>query len=345
MGMIQIKGKNYVYGKILYNEKREPGWNLGDSIQTFAIEYIYQTMRIDEKDIEAVQIDDISTYKAKGDYKLILPMQGCFRYLKKKDIFPISKDIIPVFIGFSRWMCGHDKFVQYEPWGRIGCRDEETLRLLKKKGVDAFLSGCLTICFPKRKEQPKNGKIFMVDTPSGIENYMPEEYKTRLVYVSQETDDGKNLEQRAQDLLNQYCREAELVVTSRLHCASPCMAMGIPVIMVRQYFDGRYEWIGKYTKLYTPDLFNTINWDPKPAELEHAKKMIMQLAKDMFMLEDYTQKSEEVNTFYMEREKENSRTPFKTACYLKVLAVSPKLAYFIRKKVLRKFTVLNQDKK
>ena len=61
MGMIQIKGKNYVYGKILYNEKREPGWNLGDSIQTFAIEYIYQTMRIDEKDIEAVQIDDIST--------------------------------------------------------------------------------------------------------------------------------------------------------------------------------------------------------------------------------------------------------------------------------------------
>ena len=343
--MIQIQGKNYKYGKILYNKKRELGWNLGDNIQTLAIEHIYQAMKIEEKDIEAVQIEDISTYRAKGNYQLILPMQGCFRYLKKNDIFPISKDIKPVFIGYSRSMCGYDKLTQYEPWGRIGCRDEVTMKLLKKKGVDAFLSGCLTICFPRRQEQPKDGKIFLVDTMKGIENYMPEEYRDRLVYVSQETDDGENLEQRAQNLLDQYRREAQLVVTSRLHCASPCMAMGIPVIMVRQYFDSRYEWIGKYTKLYTPDLFETIDWRPMPVELEAAKEMIMQLAMDMLMLKDCTQKSEEVNTFYMEREKENSRTPLRTRCYLRVLAVNPKLAYFVRKKMLRRFTVLNQDKK
>lgn len=152
-----------------------------------------------------------------------------------------------------------------------------------------------------------------MDSPKGIDKYLPDEYKDRVVYVSHETDSGEKLEERAKKLLERYGREAALVVTSRLHCASPCMAMGIPVILARKYFDPRYEWIGKYLTLYTPDLFPEIDRNPQPVELE--------------------------------KEKEKTKTPIKMWCYMKVIGMNPKLAYFIRKNILRKFTVISGGQK
>ncbi|HOD11020.1 MAG TPA: polysaccharide pyruvyl transferase family protein, partial [Flavobacterium sp.] len=65
----------------------------------------------------------------------------------------------------------------------------------------------------------------------------------------------------AEDILNQYAK-AKLVITSRIHCALPCLAMGTPVIFVNGFdsfvdscrFDGIL------------DLFNRVDVNTKTGE-------------------------------------------------------------------------------
>lgn len=61
----------------------------------------------------------------------------------------------------------------------------------------------------------------------------------------------------AEDLLKKYA-EAKLVITGKIHCALPCLALWTPVIFINAWFDSiedscRFEWI--------IDLFNTITVD------------------------------------------------------------------------------------
>lgn len=341
-----MNNTNLKYGLIAYNNAKTNGWNYGDTIQTLAINEVYKRIGIPEDMIEKVEYEDISTYRAKGNYKVKLPMQGCFEYKRGLDAFPLSGDIVPVYIGFSRISGSHiykENFASYAP---IGCRDEATYKKIKKKGYEAFLSGCYTICFPRREKDITEGKIFMVDAPKGIEEYLPEEYKERLEYVTHETDSNEMLEEKAEQMLQRYRDEAQLVITSRLHCASPCMAMGIPVILARDYFDSRYEWIDKYLPLYTRDKFGSINWKPESVDLEEMKDKLVRLFEcSMNRSEDLKQAVADVNDVYMSRDRAKIVIPFKTKMYWKMLALNPKLAYFIRKKLLRRFTVMNEGDK
>ncbi len=186
----------------------------------------------------------------------------------------------------------------------------------------------------------------MVDVPKGIEEYMPEDYKERLEYVTHETDSNVNLEEKTREMLQMYKEQAQLVVTSRLHCASPCMAMGIPVILVREYYDSRYKWIDKYLPLYTSDKFSTIDWNPKSVDLEDMKDKLVHLFEcAMNRDEGLGQAAADVNNEYMDRERAEFQIPIKTRMYWKMLALNPKLAYYIRKKLLKRFTVMNEGDK
>ena len=66
----------------------------------------------------------------------------------------------------------------------------------------------------------------------------------------------------------QKLSEAKLVITSRLHCALPCLAMGTPVVLLRQgletdpRFSGLYEFV-RHNKGSSKSI--PINWDnPEP---------------------------------------------------------------------------------
>ena len=73
--------------------------------------------------------------------------------------------------------------------------------------------------------------------------------------------DGVGTKIEIANLLNKYAR-AKLVITSRIHCALPCLAMGTPVIFINGFdsfvdscrFDGIIE------------LFNRIDVNPKTGE-------------------------------------------------------------------------------
>ena len=168
----------------------------------------------------------------------------------------------------------------------IGCRDQYTADTLNAKGIDAYFSGCLTLTLDSYKvddaqrgediyivdplysyPRPEkifyntkhtiknilNGKAFQLGKKKKhLKNFISKELLETAIFINQEppsntysTDEKFAM---AEDLLHKYAK-AKLVITSRIHCALPCLAMGTPVIFVNGFdsfvdscrFDGILE--------------------------------------------------------------------------------------------------------
>lgn len=323
--------------------------NLGDYFQTFAINNIYKKLNISNEDIQRIDKAQIREYKGET---LLLPMQGWFGYIKGMDIFPMSSDIKPVFLGYhcvDRKNYRKECIENYKTFSPVGCRDQGTYCIMKKHGINAYLTGCLTITLPERKEVPQKTHVFLVDAPNGIEKYMPKELSENISYITQEipfisknSSDKENerVWNIAQNLLERYKTEATLVVTSRLHCAGPCLGMGIPVILARNYFDERYAWIDKYLPLYTPKDFQSIDWYPEKVDLSTIKPLLFEMVSNMiFDLPQTEQSMQKIHDFYMDRKRGNIFKPFYVQAYLGMHKTFPKTADFLREIVFNKFTV------
>lgn len=79
----------------------------------------------------------------------------------------------------------------------------------------------------------------------------------------------------ANALLARYKNEAKLIITSALHCAAPCTAMGIPVILCRQNDEQltRFSALDSILPLYTLDDFkkNRVHFNPNVPNIEPLK--------------------------------------------------------------------------
>ncbi|MDD7402618.1 MAG: polysaccharide pyruvyl transferase family protein [Butyribacter sp.] len=313
------------YGIVTYADrpvkkgnKNKP--NLGDPIQTYAMKYIYRQMGIPEEELV-----EVSRYQAKnydGEY-VVLPF-NCFNMVWNQSgrpygTLPLSEKIIPVFTSFhlhSRVLSDEitANLRQFEP---VGCRDEETLKNMRKHGIRAYLSGCVTAVLPKRKTTPSARKVFFVDIPESVKPYIPEELLEAGEFVSHQPlfchdGDGDVMTREEYELfyqngvrqLERYRDEATLVVTSRLHAATPCMAMGIPVVLVSNRFDQRFSFLDRYLPLYTPEQFNQIDWNPAPAEYEKEKQMVLNMfIRQIRKTYDEYKEICEVREFYESRTK------------------------------------------
>ena len=267
--------------------------NIGDPIQTYAMKQIYKRMNINESDL--IEISRYQTKNYTGEYAL-LPFNSFNaiynRYGYTYSTFPLSPKIIPLFISFHLHTREIDEeimndFRRFQP---VGCRDEETLNNFRSKGIQSYLSGCVTALLPRRHSEPKKGKTFFVDVPDSVMEYVPEEIKkdaeftTHLIRFERSSDEEimtdeeyRRFYNHGVSQLNIYKDQASLVITSRLHAAVPCMAMGIPVILVSENFDGRFSWVEKYLPLYTPDIFDKIDWSPKAVDYEEDKEKIINI--------------------------------------------------------------------
>ncbi len=196
---------------------------------------------------------------------------------------------------------------QYQP---IGCRDRYSMDLLHKAGIEAFYNRCLTLTFDRRKKEPLNGKVILVDIDPNTP--LPRSIKKNIYHIEHNylddlTTSAKMI--KAQKLLDTY-REAKLVITSRLHCALPCIAMGVPVILLGDHdphrlsiawdfipcsaaptfyryqksryiikqilLNIRYLLRNKIKQLifYATD-YRKIDWDPQPLDIEPLKQEII----------------------------------------------------------------------
>lgn len=328
------------YGRIVYNNPKNSiteYTNVGDWIQTFAIDELYKKMGVSDDDIIEINRSELTCYKGE---KCVVIMQGWFNQLEKKDFFPLSSNLIPIFIGFHRIEKGQFDVLDNT---LIGCRDEATYNFLKKNGNNVYLSGCLTITLPKREKTNEQKETFFVDVPEKLFEYVPKELMENSHKISHEIFNRENPEEDSKKLLEMYKEKAALVITSRLHCAAPCLALGIPVILVRNYFDDRYSWIDKYIKLYTPEQFDRIDWTPEAIDIEDKKQLLFEIFEGQINNKEIEEKCEKISEFYLKRQKTKLKTPLRTKAFWKLSKINPELANFIRLKILKRFTVIDLD--
>ena len=328
-------------------QSRDQYGNLGDWYQSFAVQALFRKMGIADDQVRPVDRTGITTYRGE---RTRLVLQGCFLHMKGAPVFPVSDDLDPCFFGFHCLSLLDRKGLSALPDDLlIGCRDEPTFRRLRKLGKHAFVSGCLSLTLDRRPAAPENGKVFLVDAPREIENYLPDHLRGRTEYVSQsfrlarEWDDRETherLRQKAQQTLAKYRDEASLVVTSRLHAASPCTALGIPVILARNYFDERYAWIDKFLPLYTPDRFGEIDWNVQAPDIEaHKQRILATAAACVRRSPDAARLADALTAFYLDRARARIHKPVYVKAYHFLQGTAPKTADFCREKLLQKFTV------
>ncbi len=204
--------------------------NIGDEIQTLAAEQFLP--RVDVR----FDRDKLRFLEYRGE-KYFMIFNGWFSQTPNL-CFPPPDWIIPIFFSFhiakenKKYFLNPESLQYLKKHEPIGCRDNRTMELLHEKGVKAYFSNCLSLTLPKRKNVPKNGKVFLVDVPFEFKSILSKKNHINIELVEHYVNnfDSSFKFEIAKQLLEKYRNEAKLILTYRLHCALPCLAMGIPVI-------------------------------------------------------------------------------------------------------------------
>lgn len=237
--------------------------NLGDYIQSIAARQFLP------KPYKEVLIDR-DTFKNYDGTKVKMIMNGW--YLLNKNNERCSAKIDPIFVSIhinndenDITQNTIDYLKQHQP---IGCRDFYTQKALHKRGVNSYFSGCLTTTLDqtyKVDDSERTDDIIFCDYKLGqykeaddylrkLKNYNFD----KVIYTHHSFSKNSTHEERfkaADELLKKYAK-AKLVVTTRIHCALPCLALGTPVILVNSHYDGK-----RFDGLY--NLLNTIGKNKK----------------------------------------------------------------------------------
>lgn len=270
--------------------------NIGDWAQMLAIEYLYQYMGVNYRDVVRIRVSELNTYS--GEY-VILPI-NCPFY----GYYRLSHKIIPVYLGISiihRSVAEGLRMKNFQP---IGCRDFHTWRELTELGLEAYMTGCLTVTWPKREPSEKQNKIFIVDVSENVYEKIPEDIRLLAQEVSHVyyMDECKG-EEGTRSIYKMYEKEAKLVITSRIHCAQPCLAMGIPVIFICEVQSFRYDVIRQYIPVYTLETMDQIDWHPTAPDLEEHKEVLLQNAANrIWRVYDKYQRLCGISEFYLQGE-------------------------------------------
>lgn len=284
---------------VQYMYKPENGWkkegNLGDCVQNIAVENLYAKTGISKDELILVNRDDLASYHGE---QVKLVMQSYFAEAYGHFPFPWSADITPLFLGFHLNSTNSSRKVflkkkiqnDMKPFEPIGCRDRNTRDFLLAHGVKAYFSGCMTLTFDKRAVEPENGKIFVVDLYKRALEKLPVEivkkadFSITHVYKWDKDEeityeDALRFEEKAREILDIYKTQASLVITSRIHVAMPCIAMGIPVIFIaKNVVNERYDILQGIVPIYDWRDIKYINWKPEPANLDDLRKAIVENA-------------------------------------------------------------------
>jgi hypothetical protein len=116
----------------------------------------------------------------------------------------------------------------------VGGRDLWTASLLERHGVDSYFSGCLTLALGAGDRRARRDFICAVDLPEQSYLSLLGRTRTPVLRLSHRDAGGGTFAQRcakAGRLLGLYAR-AKCVVTTRLHCALPCLALATPVLFI-----------------------------------------------------------------------------------------------------------------
>ena len=284
------------YQKPLKKQMKTRPINLGDPIQSYAVKNLYREMGIPEEDIVPVPRYDMSDYDGEECVCVVNSASNYEELAYDSHFMPPSPKVhaIPTSLHLHREL-PEDELEFYRTCGGVGCRDLSTVEFLKSLGVDAYLTGCLTLTLPKRtEEQARNAdKIYFLDVPTDVMKIVPQEIKDEAVTLSNilrfknpgnsnriSIEDAYEEHRKGEERIMLLRDTARLVVTSKLHVASPCLAMGIPVVLAKNHFGDRFGFIDRLIPTYTAEHYSEINWNPEPVDFEEDKAKIKQVFFD-----------------------------------------------------------------
>lgn len=259
--------------------------NIGESIQSVVLSHIYAKCGVKEEDIIRINQCDIRSYRGEP---IILPLRLPLSKENVDDYLPLDESVHPYFISLHLHddiFEDRDDLVEYfrrhEP---IGCRDEISCSFFLKHNIESYVMGCYTLCFPERYRTGMEDKVVCVDVSKELYTHIPDELKRGAVHKSHATpynvypvtpEEDKRLETVAGEYLDFYRNTAELVITSRLHVAAPCIAMGIPVVLGTNNADFRYAWIDRFIPVYQLPDYDNISWNVGSVDVEMVRNELM----------------------------------------------------------------------
>lgn len=287
------------YGLVVYegqqSHSQKKRINVGNYIQWIAIRNLYRYMKIDEDNIVELSVEELSKYD-NIDVPIILPINYLFvdsvecPYMCEGKI-NFGMGIHPVFLSFAFrngfWDWTEEKIQYFKKHEPIGCRDYLTYKTLKRLNIQCYLAGCLTLTLPRRDMKSVNERnTYFVEVPEFVKDDIPIETYNQGIYKFHDvklTDDqwadryfGINY---TENLLKEYREKAKLVIASRLHAIAPCIAMGIPVIGVKEYFGPPFDLLKKFIPFYTSENHKDIDWNPQQLDIEEYKIIALECAK------------------------------------------------------------------
>ena len=270
---------------------------MGDIIQAKGVYSILKKMNVPDKDIVYLDRDCLADYN--GNEYIILLVSGAFGYFPgtRLRMLPFPEKIIPIFLGIS---CIDEKNMAYFENNRylrdeiIGCRDMQTLDLFRRYGFKAFFTGCVSLCIEEKccaNEYSMNDVVISNGVPQGVLKYMPNSIREKRIIVDQQVnmeeqyitanplDAQEIFDEKARSLFELY-KKSSLVITSKMHCALPCLAMKKPVIFVKDSLDYRFRGYEKLLNPYTRDMFDKIDWNPEVKDVSIIRNMQMKFYID-----------------------------------------------------------------
>lgn len=252
------------FGLFTYGDRNKK-FNVGDHVQSLAArQYLPQVDTLIER-------DSLSVLDLKEETAVIMNGWFTHKPENWPPVDKLKPLFISFHLNSSHApkVLGREENVEYlKKHSPIGCRDTGTVRFLQEKGIDAYYSSCLTttldIDFTSKergdeilivdvlykddlltqyKESPrsilsgiKSGKIFsLFKRERVIKSIIPKDILNKAKYITHSYWNKDYTEQErfvlAENLLRRYAK-AKLVITSRIHCALPCIALGTPVIFI-----------------------------------------------------------------------------------------------------------------
>ncbi|KAB2938405.1 MAG: polysaccharide pyruvyl transferase family protein [Hyphomicrobium sp.] len=250
--------------------------NIGDDIQSVAAARLLP--QVDQ------YVDRESLNSVPGPKPVCIIMNAWFM---AGDGWPPSPFVRPIFVGFhttpgSQPKIGrHSEYLRrYEP---IGVRDRGTAHYLNSHGISTEVTYCVTLTLPPRNKVPVRGKVVIVDANDISVPRTLRRGAVRLTHIIPGMNTATKL-QYAKELIEFYRENAALVITRRLHCALPCIAMGIPTVFFGNPKDTRTMIVSDiggiiYNKrLYRVPLLSQgmIDWSPRPLDISPVRQRLLQ---------------------------------------------------------------------
>lgn len=235
------------YGLLVFKESV----NIGDDIQSYAAQRFLPTIDY------YIDRESLNTFKADKNESVAVIMNAWYMYHKYN--WPPSPYINPCFLSIhisdiDFYMIGEDflednGYSYLKKYGEIGCRDTSTKEMLQRKGISAYFSGCLTLTIEPKNNLKRGETICCVDLDSEvlakIKDTVPSNNLLELTHQKKQDIhfDWNKRKKCVEELLECY-QKAKCVITTRLHCALPCLALGTPVLLIykdEDYYKNRME--------------------------------------------------------------------------------------------------------